>query len=33
MVLTALATVGAIVYGSILNLQDSFGKYEVRAWR
>lgn len=29
MVLTALAIVGAIVYGSLLNLQDSLGKYEV----
>lgn len=28
-VLTALATVGAIVYGSMLNLQNNFEKYEV----
>lgn len=28
-VLTALATVGAIVYGSMINLQNNFGKYEV----
>ncbi|CAM9284524.1 unnamed protein product [Scytosiphon promiscuus] len=32
-VLTALGTVGAIVYGSILNLQDNFGKYEIGAER
>lgn len=29
MVLTALATVGAIVYGSMINLQNNFEKYEV----
>lgn len=28
-VLAALGTVGAIVYGSVLNLQDNFEKYEV----
>ncbi|CAM9151906.1 unnamed protein product [Pylaiella littoralis] len=32
-VLTALATVGAIVYGSLLNLQDNFEKYEIGANR
>ena len=29
-VLAALATIGAIVYGSVLNLQANFEKYEVR---
>eukprot|EP00752_Nemacystus_decipiens_P006142 g5540.t1 len=32
-VLTALATVGAIVYGSMLNLQNNFEKYEIGAER
>eukprot|EP00903_Cladosiphon_okamuranus_P016652 g15355.t1 len=30
-VLTALATVGAIVYGSMINLQNNFEKYEIGA--
>lgn len=30
MMMTSLVTLGIIVYGSVLNLQADFGKYEVK---